>query len=80
MPFEEARSQILDILGADHLRELLLEFMTFYEPIESRTYVSDEIERFLHTLFEFDYQLQFCEKCYQMTNHLDGVCQKCKKE
>lgn len=26
----------------------------------------------------FDYELQFCEKCYQMTNHLDGICQKCK--
>lgn len=24
------------------------------------------------------YELNFCEKCYQMTNHLDGICQKCK--
>ena len=23
--------------------------------------------------------LMFCETCIQMTNHLDGVCQKCKK-
>ena len=25
-----------------------------------------------------DYDLRFCDRCYQMTNHLDGVCQKCK--
>ncbi len=25
-----------------------------------------------------DYELQFCDKCYQMTNHLDGICKKCK--
>jgi hypothetical protein len=24
-----------------------------------------------------DYKLTFCEKCFQMTNHLNGVCQKC---
>jgi len=23
-------------------------------------------------------ELEFCEKCFQMTNHLDSVCQKCK--
>ena len=25
-----------------------------------------------------DYELDFCEKCFQMTNHLNGICQKCK--
>ena len=25
-----------------------------------------------------EYELEFCEKCYQMTNHLGGICQKCK--
>ena len=25
-----------------------------------------------------DYELDFCSKCFQMTNHLKGVCQKCK--
>lgn len=25
-----------------------------------------------------NYELQFCEKCCQMTNHLKGICQKCK--
>ena len=25
-----------------------------------------------------EYELNFCEKCYQMTNHLNGICQKCK--
>lgn len=25
-----------------------------------------------------DYELDFCEKCFQMTNHLKGICQKCK--
>lgn len=25
-----------------------------------------------------DYELDFCENCCQMTNHLDGICQKCK--
>lgn len=24
------------------------------------------------------YDLDFCDKCFQMTNHLNGVCQKCK--
>ena len=24
-----------------------------------------------------EYELNFCEKCYQMTNHLNGICQKC---
>lgn len=26
-----------------------------------------------------EYVLDFCEKCFQMTNHLNGVCQKHKK-
>ena len=25
-----------------------------------------------------DYDLDLCDECFQMTNHLDGVCQKCK--
>ena len=25
-----------------------------------------------------DFELQFCKRCYQMTNHLDNKCQKCK--
>lgn len=25
-----------------------------------------------------DYKLKYCEKCIQMTNHLDNICQKCK--
>lgn len=25
-----------------------------------------------------DFELQFCENCFRMTNHLDGICQKCK--
>ena len=25
-----------------------------------------------------DYELDFCEKCFQMTNHLNGICQKYK--
>ena len=25
-----------------------------------------------------DYEIDFCEKCFQMTNHLNGICQKCK--
>ena len=25
-----------------------------------------------------EFELNFCETCYQMTNHLNGVCQKCK--
>ena len=25
-----------------------------------------------------DYQLDYCDKCNQMTNHLMMVCQKCK--
>jgi hypothetical protein len=25
-----------------------------------------------------DYELDYCENCIQMKNHLDGICQKCK--
>ena len=25
-----------------------------------------------------DYELEYCEKCMQMKNHLDDICQKCK--
>ena len=25
-----------------------------------------------------EFELRLCEKCIQMTNHLDGICQKCK--
>ena len=25
-----------------------------------------------------DYELEFCKKCFQMTNHLSNKCQKCK--
>ena len=25
-----------------------------------------------------EYELNFCEKCFQMTNHLNGICKKCK--
>jgi hypothetical protein len=25
-----------------------------------------------------EYELNFCSKCFQMTNHLNGICQKCK--
>lgn len=27
-----------------------------------------------------EYELKFCEKCFQMTNHLEGTCQKCKNK
>lgn len=27
---------------------------------------------------ERELRLDFCEKCFQMTNHLDDECQKCK--
>jgi len=27
---------------------------------------------------EKELHLDFCEKCFQMTNHLDDECQKCK--
>jgi hypothetical protein len=25
-----------------------------------------------------DFELQFCNNCFQMTNHLNNKCQKCK--
>ena len=27
-----------------------------------------------------EFELRLCEKCTQMTNHLDGICQKCKAQ
>lgn len=24
-----------------------------------------------------EFELKFCEKCFQMTNHLNNICQKC---
>ena len=29
---------------------------------------------------ELNYQLRFCETCFQMTNHLDDICQKHNKK
>lgn len=30
--------------------------------------------------FKSKFKLDFCEKCFQMTNHLNSVCQKCLEE
>lgn len=27
-----------------------------------------------------EFELAYCSQCIQMTNHLNGVCQKCKKK
>ncbi|MDD5649317.1 MAG: hypothetical protein PHF86_02715 [Candidatus Nanoarchaeia archaeon] len=29
--------------------------------------------------FEIEYELESCPKCLQMTNHLNGVCLKCRR-
>jgi len=26
------------------------------------------------------YVLDFCKNCFQMTNHINGICQKCNKK
>lgn len=36
------------------------------------------LEWFKNSVQHKEYQLDLCEKCTQMTNFLDGVCQKCK--
>lgn len=27
-----------------------------------------------------NFELAYCPKCIQMTNHLNGICQKCKNK
>ena len=29
---------------------------------------------------EIEYRLEFCEECFQMTNHIGDECQKCKSK
>jgi len=32
----------------------------------------------MKTKEQAEFEIDFCEKCMQITNHLDGECQKCK--
>ena len=38
-----------------------------------------DFSEFLDAAFSHQYELRFCEECIQMTNHLNGICQKHKK-
>jgi hypothetical protein len=56
------------------------------EDMLSTFYISDEFKRAYNEIKKDlkaelnEYELDFCDKCFQMTNHLNGVCQKCKDE
>ncbi len=28
--------------------------------------------------YDQEFELEFCDECFQMTNHINGTCQKCK--
>ena len=47
------------------------------EPLQTKVTFKTE---YLKCLSKNEYQLQFCEKCFQMTNHIDNECLKCKNE
>jgi hypothetical protein len=56
------------------------------EDMLSTFYISDDFKRAYNEIKKElkaelnEYELDFCDKCFQMTNHLNGVCQKCKDE
>ena len=55
----------------------------FYDDSDPRGCSSSEYEEYLaaHKKWEDEcdnFVLGFCKNCFQMTNHLNGVCQKCK--
>jgi len=54
---------ILDWTGEDLTPEQHHRFVLHYDSIESSEFP--------------DYELLFCEECFQMTNHLNDKCQKC---
>ena len=41
--------------------------------------VNEGVNEVSEGVTEPDFELDFCEKCFQMTNHLRAVCQKCKR-
>ena len=38
------------------------------------------IEKYIEQPEQPDFELQPCDKCLQLTNHLNGICQKCKPQ
>lgn len=55
----------------------------FYDENDPRGCSSSEYDEFLVAKKKWEemcdsYVLDFCETCFQMTNHLNGICQKCK--
>lgn len=39
--------------------------------------VNEGVNEVSEGVTEPDFELDFCEKCFQMTNHLNNTCQKC---
>ena len=52
----------------------LQDFYTLIESNRSNTVTEEEESD------EGEFELDYCKNCMQMKNHIDGVCQKCKKE
>jgi len=42
-------------------------------------YNKDDFNKYMFHYKNDEYELIFCKECCQMTNHLNNICQKCKK-
>lgn len=56
----------------------------FYDESDPRGCSSSEYDDFITAHKKWaksnEFELAFCDKCFQMTNHINGVCQKCKSK
>lgn len=57
----------------------------FYDVDDPRGCSLSEYEDFVdaHERWEEEcdqFELGFCTNCFQMTNHINGICQKCKSD
>lgn len=49
-----------------------------HEDFELYSTILDDLESISDLPEQNNFELQPCDKCFQLTNHLNGVCQKCK--
>ena len=45
---------------------------------DNDVYLTESVPPKYIKIYDADFKLEFCKKCIQMTNHLNGICQKCK--
>lgn len=53
----------------------------FKDGLEDQVNLKERMETvstIIESVLSKEFELKFCDKCYQMTNHLNGICQKHK--